>query len=82
MKNGPKVPDELADLLTTNVFGHVSCLNVRVRILTNIMWIDYDGEHIVISSPCGLNDPPISRDSSVPPEDHSSQSARMLLGRQ
>jgi PPOX class probable F420-dependent enzyme len=47
------VPDELVDLLTTNVLGHVSCLTPAARIATNVMWVDYDGEHVITSSPVG-----------------------------
>ncbi len=47
------VPDELVDLLTTNIVGHVSCLTPSGRIATNVMWVDYDGEHVITSSPVG-----------------------------
>ncbi len=53
MQNQATVPDELVDLLTTNVLGHVSCLTPSGRIATNVMWVDYDGEHVLTSSPVG-----------------------------
>ncbi len=48
-----RVPDELVDLLTTNILGHVSLLTPSGRIATNVMWVDYDGEHVHTSSPIG-----------------------------
>jgi len=53
MSDAKDVPDDLKDLLTTNVVGHVSCVSGSGGILTNIMWIDYDGEHVLTSSPVG-----------------------------
>jgi PPOX class probable F420-dependent enzyme len=47
------IPDELTYLLTTDLPGHVAFLapNGSVRIV--IMWVDYDGEHILTSSRIG-----------------------------
>jgi PPOX class probable F420-dependent enzyme len=53
MRNQAAVPDELVGLLTTDVVGHVSCLTPNGRIATNVMWVDYDGEHVITSSPVG-----------------------------
>jgi PPOX class probable F420-dependent enzyme len=53
MNDLKKVPDGLLDLLTSNILGHVSSLSASGRITTNILWIDYDGEHVITSSPVG-----------------------------
>lgn len=47
------VPDDLLDLLTTNHLGHVSSLRPDGAIATHLMWIDWDGEHVLTSSPLG-----------------------------
>jgi hypothetical protein len=47
------IPDELTYLLTTDLPGHVAFVapNGSGRIV--IMWVDYDGEHILTSSRIG-----------------------------
>jgi len=45
------IPVELADLLQTNVLAHVSLTAANGSIVTHVMWVDYDGEHVVTSSP-------------------------------
>lgn len=47
------IPDELTDLLTTNVLGHVSALRRDGSIAQYIMWMDWDGEHVLTSSMVG-----------------------------
>jgi PPOX class probable F420-dependent enzyme len=47
------VPDDLLDLLTTNRLGHVSLARPDGSIVTNLMWIDWDGEHVLTSSQVG-----------------------------
>ncbi|HKF75994.1 MAG TPA: pyridoxamine 5'-phosphate oxidase family protein [Candidatus Dormibacteraeota bacterium] len=47
------IPDELRDLFEEPALGHVSYLNRRGQIVTYPMWIDFDGEHILVSSPVG-----------------------------
>lgn len=47
------VPPDLADLLTSNVLAHVSALRRDGSIAQYLMWVDYDGEHILTSSPVG-----------------------------
>jgi PPOX class probable F420-dependent enzyme len=47
------LPDDLLDLLTTDHIGHVSSLRADGSIATCLMWIDWDGEHLVTSSPVG-----------------------------
>jgi PPOX class probable F420-dependent enzyme len=47
------VPDELLDLVTTDALGHVSSIGLDGSICSHIVWIDWDGEHLLISSPVG-----------------------------
>jgi PPOX class probable F420-dependent enzyme len=47
------IPSELVDLLTTNVLGHVSSVRRDGSIASYLMWIDYDGEHVLTSSMVG-----------------------------
>jgi len=47
------VPDDLLDLVTTDRVGHVSSIRLDGGIATHIMWIDWDGEHLLTSSPVG-----------------------------
>jgi PPOX class probable F420-dependent enzyme len=53
MDGGGAVPDDLVDLLTTNHVGHVSSVRPDGSIATYLMWIDWDGEHVLTSSPIG-----------------------------
>lgn len=48
-----KFPDELLDLFQEPALGHVSYLNDKGQIVTFPMWVDYDGEHLLTSSPAG-----------------------------
>jgi PPOX class probable F420-dependent enzyme len=48
-----RIPDDLADLLTTDRIGHVATLRPDGAIATHLMWIDYDGRHVLTSSPVG-----------------------------
>jgi PPOX class probable F420-dependent enzyme len=47
------IPDELTYLLTTDLPAHVSFVPLDGSVRIVIMWVDYDGEHIVTSSPLG-----------------------------
>jgi len=38
-------------LLRTNVPAHVSLTEADGSLVTHVMWVDYDGEHILTSSP-------------------------------
>lgn len=48
-----KIPDDLVDLLTTDRVGHVASIRPDGSIATYIMWIDYDGEHVLTSTRVG-----------------------------
>jgi len=50
---GAEIPEDLIDLLTTNVLGNVSALRRDGTIAQYLMWIDYDGEHVLTSSMVG-----------------------------
>ncbi|MBJ7597787.1 pyridoxamine 5'-phosphate oxidase family protein [Candidatus Nephthysia bennettiae] len=47
------IPDELRDLFEEPTLAHVSYLNGKGQIMSWPMWVDYDGEHLLISSPVG-----------------------------
>lgn len=47
------VPDDLVDLLTSDRLGHVAALRDDGSIAQYLMWIDWDGEHVLTSSPLG-----------------------------
>lgn len=47
------IPQDLADLLTSNVIAHVSANRPDGSIAQYLMWVDYDGEHVLTSSPVG-----------------------------
>lgn len=47
------IPDELRDLFDEPALAHVSYLNRKGQIVPWPMWVDLDGDHILISSPVG-----------------------------
>jgi len=47
------IPEELTDLLTSNILGHVTALRPDGTMAAYLMWVDYDGEHILTSSMVG-----------------------------
>jgi PPOX class probable F420-dependent enzyme len=47
------IPDDLRDLFDEPALGHVSYLSRKGHIVTFPMWVDFDGEHILVSSPEG-----------------------------
>jgi PPOX class probable F420-dependent enzyme len=47
------VPDELLDLVTSNYFAHVASINPDGSISSHILWVDWDGEHLLMSTPVG-----------------------------
>jgi len=49
----PTIPDDLLDLVSTDRIGHVSFVRPDGSVVTNLMWIDWDGEHILTSSTVG-----------------------------
>ena len=49
----PTIPDDLIYLLTSDRLGHVSAIRRDGSIASHLMWIDWDGEHLLTSSPVG-----------------------------
>ncbi len=47
------IPKDLTDLLTTNVLGHVSAIRRDGTMAQYLMWVDYDGKHVLTSSMVG-----------------------------
>jgi len=47
------IPVELRNLFQEPALAHVSYLNKKGQIVTFPMWVDFDGEHILVSSPIG-----------------------------
>ena len=47
------VPPDLVELLTSNRVGHVTSVRPDGSLATHLMWIDWDGEHVLTSSPVG-----------------------------
>src|SRR5437588_259065 len=47
------IPDELRDLFVEPALAHVSYLNVKGQIVNWPMWVDFDDEHLLVSSPVG-----------------------------
>ncbi|MGH2358275.1 MAG: pyridoxamine 5'-phosphate oxidase family protein [Candidatus Limnocylindria bacterium] len=44
------IPEDLVYLLTTNVLAHVSALRRDGSMAQYLMWVDYDGQHVLTSS--------------------------------
>jgi PPOX class probable F420-dependent enzyme len=47
------IPQDLADLLSSNVLAHVSAHRQDGSMAQYLMWVDFDGEHVLTSSPVG-----------------------------
>lgn len=47
------IPEEFQDLVTSNALGHVSAIRADGSIAQYLMWIDYDGKHLLTSSVVG-----------------------------
>jgi len=48
-----KIPERLLTLFDEPVLAHVSYHNAKGQIVTFPMWVDSDGEHLLVSSPVG-----------------------------
>lgn len=46
----PAIPSELVDLVTTNVVAHVTMAQADGSLVTHVLWIDYDGELLMVWS--------------------------------
>ena len=47
------VPEQVLDLFDEPALGHISYTDAGGRIVTFPMWVDYDGTHLLTSSPIG-----------------------------
>jgi hypothetical protein len=47
------IPDELLDLVITDVLAHVTLSAADGSLVTHVLWIDYDGEHLKVWSRLG-----------------------------
>src|SRR5438552_12699970 len=47
------IPEALRDLFDEPALAQVSYLNRKGQIVTYPMWVDLDGQHLVVSSPVG-----------------------------
>ena len=47
------IPEALRDLFDEPALAHVSYLNRKGQIVSYPMWVDFDGQHLVVSSPVG-----------------------------
>ncbi|HEX8941177.1 MAG TPA: pyridoxamine 5'-phosphate oxidase family protein [Candidatus Limnocylindrales bacterium] len=51
MAHDARVPADHTDLLRTNVLAHVTLTGADGSLVTHVMWVDFDGEHVLTSSP-------------------------------
>jgi hypothetical protein len=42
------IPDHLVDLVTTDNVAHVTFTEADGSLVTHVLWIDYDGQHLMI----------------------------------
>lgn len=47
------IPEDLRYLVTSNVPAHLTVLEADGSLVTHIVWIDFDGEHLLTGSPKG-----------------------------
>jgi PPOX class probable F420-dependent enzyme len=48
-----EIPAELTDLLTTDVLGHLVTVRPDRSLAPAIVWVDFDGAHVLFDSPIG-----------------------------
>lgn len=46
-----QIPPSLVDLLTTTVLAHITTTGGDGSLVSHLTWVDYDGEHVLTSSP-------------------------------
>ncbi len=51
--NPAPIPSDLTDLLTTRVMAHMTTIDSHGAPLTHVVWIDFDGTSLLVSSPKG-----------------------------
>jgi PPOX class probable F420-dependent enzyme len=53
MPAATSIPPELEDLLTSDVVGHAAFVAPDGSLRIAVVWVDWDGEHVLASSPAG-----------------------------
>ncbi|MGH2466792.1 MAG: pyridoxamine 5'-phosphate oxidase family protein [Candidatus Limnocylindrales bacterium] len=53
MEADHQIPDDLSYLLTTNVPAHLTVVAGDGSLIAYVVWVDYDGAHILTGSPIG-----------------------------
>ncbi|HEX5466971.1 MAG TPA: pyridoxamine 5'-phosphate oxidase family protein [Candidatus Limnocylindrales bacterium] len=53
MADEATIPEDLSYLLTTNVPAHLTAVAADGSLVTYVVWVDYDGQHILTGSPVG-----------------------------
>ena len=53
MPQTSKISESVRDLFDEPALAHVSYLNTKEQIVTFPVWVDFDGEHLLVSSPVG-----------------------------
>ncbi len=53
MPDTTTVPETLRDLLTTDVLAHMTTKRPDGGLAPAIVWVDFDGEHVLVSTPIG-----------------------------
>ena len=53
MTTDQTIPDDLSYLLTTDVPAHLTAVAGDGSLVTHVVWVDFDGEHILTGSPAG-----------------------------
>ncbi|TAM79442.1 MAG: hypothetical protein EPN50_00335 [Chloroflexota bacterium] len=53
MADQATIPEDLSYLLTTNVPAHLTVVAGDGSLITYVVWVDYDGKHVLTGSPLG-----------------------------
>ncbi|HEX5467011.1 MAG TPA: pyridoxamine 5'-phosphate oxidase family protein [Candidatus Limnocylindrales bacterium] len=53
MADEATIPEDLSYLLTTNVPAHLTAVAADGSLVSYVVWVDYDGQRILTSSPVG-----------------------------
>jgi PPOX class probable F420-dependent enzyme len=48
-----RIPPSVVDLLTTTALAHLTTTGGDGSLVSHLVWVDYDGEHVLTSSPKG-----------------------------
>ena len=56
------IPDHLVDLVTSDNVAHVTLTEADGSLVTHVLWIDYDGQHLLIWSRTNSHKSKVFRD--------------------